>query len=318
MTAIGIHASHEQHPPSRLLRYVRDASARGIGYAMCSDHFAPWSDRQGESGYAWSWLGSALASTDMDIGVFTSPIMRQHPAIVAQAAATLAEMFPGRFWLAAGTGEFLNEHVTGQLWPPKSYRVDMLRESVDCMRRLWNGETVTHEGRMRMRDAKVYSRPAVPPPVYGGAISEETAAWAGAWADGLITVGSEKDALAANVTAFRRGGGCEKPVFLQSVLCYAKTDEEALAIAHDQWRQALLEPRLLAELATPGQFDEATASITREEVAKSIRASSSIEQHIAWIKQDMELGFDRIYLHQLGDLDLFLDALTEKMLPKLA
>lgn len=141
---IGYHCSHEQHPPSRLLEFVRAAESAGFGAAMCSDHLAPWSTSQGQSGFAWSWLGSALQATELDFGTVNAPGQRYHPVVIAQAAATLAEMYPGRFWLALGTGEALNEHVTGDAWPDKAARRVRLRESVDLMRALFAGETVTH------------------------------------------------------------------------------------------------------------------------------------------------------------------------------
>src|SRR4051812_41227640 len=116
---IGFHASHEQHPPSALLEYVWRAERAGFQGAMCSDHLHPWTPAQGQSGYSFAWLGAALQATALPMGTICCPAFRYHPAIVAQAAATLAEMFPGRFWLALGTGQALNEHVTGESWPPK-------------------------------------------------------------------------------------------------------------------------------------------------------------------------------------------------------
>src|SRR5687768_7645613 len=148
MARIGLHCSHEQLPPSRLLRAVRRAQEAGFAAGMSSDHFSPWSERQGESGFAWSFLGAALAATQLPFGVVNAPGQRYHPAIVAQAAATLAEMFPGRLWIALGTGEASNEHITGDPWPPKEERNARLRECVDVMRALFAGEEVTHHGRV--------------------------------------------------------------------------------------------------------------------------------------------------------------------------
>src|SRR5690606_36564465 len=139
MTIVGFHASHEQLPPSRLLRDVQDAEAAGFDAAMCSDHFSPWITRQGHSGYAWSWLGAALAATRLPFGVVSAPGQRYHPAVAAQKAATLAEMFPGRFWMALGSGQLLNEHITGDRWPPKPERQARLRECVDIFRALFAG-----------------------------------------------------------------------------------------------------------------------------------------------------------------------------------
>src|SRR3954463_9201074 len=156
MALIGYHCSHEQFPPSELLSLVSLAHGVGFRAAMCSDHFHPWSERQGQSGFAWSWLGAAMQATDLPFGVVNAPGQRYPPAVVAQAAATLAEMFPGRFWVALGTGQNLNEHITGHPWPSKPDRQARLRESVDVIRALWSGETVDHDGRwVRVVDAKL-------------------------------------------------------------------------------------------------------------------------------------------------------------------
>src|SRR5687767_3285197 len=154
MPRIGYHASHEQFPPSALLRLAQRAVAAGFGAVMCSDHLHPWSEAQGHSGFAWSWLGAAMQATDVPFGVVNAPGYRYHPVIIAQAAATLAEMFPGRFWLAVGSGENVNEHITGQPWPPKHTRNDRLKECVDVMRALWAGEMVNHRGLVQVVDAK--------------------------------------------------------------------------------------------------------------------------------------------------------------------
>ena len=185
---IGFHASHEQFSPSELLRLVRAAEAAGFDAAMSSDHFRPWGAAQGHSGFAWSWLGAAMATTGLPMGVISAPGYRYHPAIIAQGAATLAEMFPGRFWLALGSGQRLNEDITGLAWPEKAERNARLRECADVIRALLAGEAVTHRGRVTVVEAKLYSRPERPPPLLGAAVTEATAEQVGAWADGLLTV----------------------------------------------------------------------------------------------------------------------------------
>ena len=165
MLKIGYHASHEQFKPSTLLTYVQRAQQAGFTAASSSDHFHPWSNRQGESGFAWSWLGAALQATSLSFGVVNAPGQRYHPAIIALAAATLAEMFPQRFWIAVGTGQFLNEHITGEKWPAKAARNARLNECVESMRALWKSETVTHKGLVTVEEATLYSRPVVPAPV---------------------------------------------------------------------------------------------------------------------------------------------------------
>ena len=155
----GYHGSHEQHAPSKLLEYVRLAEQAGFTAAMCSDHFHPWIERQGQSGFTWSWLGAALQATRLTFGCVNAPGWRYHPAIIAQAVATLCEMYPERFWLAVGSGEALNEHITGERWPVKSERDERLIECVTVMRKLWAGETVTHHGRIVVEEAKLYTLP---------------------------------------------------------------------------------------------------------------------------------------------------------------
>ena len=164
------------------------AEAAGFDAAMCSDHWAPWSDEQGESGFAWSWLGAALEATSLSLGVVNAPGQRYHPAIIAQAAATLGVMYPDRFWVALGSGQLLNEHITGEPWPIKSERNERLREAADVMRRLWAGETVTHSGHVTVSEARLWTRPERSPLLVGAAVTPETAGWVGEWADALITI----------------------------------------------------------------------------------------------------------------------------------
>ncbi|MFC7544435.1 TIGR03885 family FMN-dependent LLM class oxidoreductase [Siccirubricoccus deserti] len=237
---IGFHASHEQFPPSELLALVREAEAAGFDCAMSSDHFRPWGAAQGHSGFAWSWLGAALASTRLPVGVISAPGYRYHPAIIAQGAATLTEMFPGRFWLALGSGQRLNEDITGLAWPEKAERNARLRECADIIRALLGGETVTHHGRVTAVNAKLYSRPAEPPALLGAAVTEATAEAVGAWADGLLTVSAEPAQMRKVIEAFRRGGGEGKRLVVQVGLNWAPTEAEALAGAHEQWRTNVL------------------------------------------------------------------------------
>src|SRR5688500_10479981 len=162
---------------------------------MCSDHLHPWVPPQGHSGYSFAWLGAALQATSLPLGTICCPVFRYHPAVVAQAAATLAEMFPGRFWLALGTGQALTEHVTGEGWPDKPDRQAMVREAADAIRGLWRGEPVTRRGKVRVEAARVYSRPEQPPLLLGAATSPETGGWVASWADGLLTVNADADKM---------------------------------------------------------------------------------------------------------------------------
>jgi coenzyme F420-dependent glucose-6-phosphate dehydrogenase len=171
MVLFSYHASHEQFAPSALVHYARLAEQAGFTAISSSDHFQPWSSQQGESGFAWAWLGAAMQATALPFSVVCAPGQRYHPVLIAQAAATLAEMFPGRFRLALGSGEALNERVIGDAWPPKAERNARLVECVQVIRALWAGETVTHDGRVRVETARLYTRPAVPPAILGAAIT---------------------------------------------------------------------------------------------------------------------------------------------------
>jgi probable non-F420 flavinoid oxidoreductase len=318
MTTVGIHASHEQIPPSALLTAMRDAEAAGFERAWSSDHFSPWSERQGESGFAWSWLGAALHATDLEFGVVNAPGQRYHPAIVAQAAATLCEMFPGRLSVALGTGEFSNEHITGAAWPDKAVRNRRLRECVDVMRALFAGEVVDHDGLVTVDRARLWTLPDRPPPLLATAVSVETAAWAGEWADGLITIGQPHDQLRRMIDAFRANGGDGKPLAVQVHLSWAETDAEALAIAHEQWRTNVFQPPLCWDLPTVEQFDAAATHVRPEDMHGAVLVSSDLAQHTTWIAELAELGFDAIYLHHVGQEQRpFIEAFGEHVLPRL-
>lgn len=319
MTTIGYHASHEQFSPKELLAYVQLAEKAGFGAAMCSDHFYPWSERQAESGFAWSWLGAALQATSLPhMGVVNAPGGRYHPALVAQAAATLAQMFPGRFWLAVGSGQALNEHVTGERWPEKDERNRRLLESVAVMRALWRGETVDHYSSFRLVEAKLYTRPETPPLIVGAAITPQTAEWLGGWADAMITISQPREQLKEMVAAFRRGGGEGKPMFLQAKHAYADTDERARQGAFEQWRTNIFGSAMMATLRTPRQFDQAARFVRPEDLEGPVRISSDLAVHLAWLREDVALGFDHIYLHNVGrNQRAFIEAFGEQVLPAL-
>jgi probable non-F420 flavinoid oxidoreductase len=316
---IGLHCSHEQIPPSRLLKHLEEAEAAGFRAAMSSDHFSPWSERQGESGFAWSFLGAALHATELPFGVVNAPGQRYHPAIVAQAAATLCELFPGRLWVALGSGEASNEHITGQRWPAKEERNARLRECIDVMRALFAGEVVDHDGLVRVDRARLWTLPTEPPSLVGAAVSPETARWCGDWADGLVTVNQPRETLERVVSAFREGGGHGKPVYLQVHLSWAEDEDEALRIAHDQWRTNVLGPPLSWDLETVEQFDQAGAHVRPEDVRESVLVSADTELHLEWLRELAELGFEQIHLHHVGkELGPFIQAFGEHVLPELA
>src|SRR5918992_1542356 len=290
MPLIGLHCSHEQIPPSRLLTHVREAEAAGFGAGMSSDHFSPWSERQGESGFAWSFLGAALQATELPFGIVNAPGQRYHPAIVAQAAATLCELFPGRLWVALGSGEASNEHITGEGWPPKAKREARLRECVDVMRALFAGEVVDHDGLVRVDRARLWTLPERPPPLIGAAVSPATARWCGEWADGLVTINQPRETLERVVAAFREGGGEGKPVRLQVHLSWAESEEEALGIAHDQWRTNVFPPPVPWDTATVEAFDAIGEKVRPEDLRGPVLVSADLARHAAWIRELADIG----------------------------
>ncbi|HYF63520.1 MAG TPA: TIGR03885 family FMN-dependent LLM class oxidoreductase [Herpetosiphonaceae bacterium] len=315
---IGFHASHEQFRPSELLEYVRLAEAAGFGAAMCSDHFHPWSDSQGQSGFAWSWLGAAMHATGLSFGLVNAPGQRYHPAIIAQAAATLAELFPGRLWVALGSGQALNEHITGERWPSKAERNERLAESVAVIRALWAGETVSHRGAFTVEDARLYSLPPSPPLIVGAAITPETAAWVGGWADALITVSRPAEQLREVVASFRDGGGAGKPMFLKAQHSFDRSEQAARQGAHEQWRMNILPSSVLAELRLPAQFEQAAQPVQPSDLDESIRISADPQRHLEWLRGDLELGFERVYVHNVNRNQRgFIEAFGEHVLPAL-
>jgi probable non-F420 flavinoid oxidoreductase len=317
VTVIGWHASHEQLHPKDLLISLQHAERAGFTAAMCSDHFAPWSERQGHSGFAWSWLGAALQATELPIGVVNAPGQRYHPAIIAQAAGTLEAMYPGRFWAALGSGEAMNEHITGDAWPRKEHRNERLLESVNIMRALFDGETVSHDGHVTVDRAKLWTRPDTPPPLLAAAVTPETAAWAAQWADGLATVNQSVEALERVVEAYRSAGG-RGPIALQVHVSFAETDAEALAIAHDQWRTNVFSPPLCWDLDSVEAFDIASRHVDPEDVRGSVIVSSDLDEYVERLQEFIAIGFDEVYLHHVGtEQHDFIEAFGERVLPRL-
>jgi probable non-F420 flavinoid oxidoreductase len=317
MTRYGFHASHEQISPRQLLADVQHAERAGFDMAMCSDHFSPWSEKQGHSGYTWAWLGAALATTSLRLGCVSAPGQRYHPAVHAQRIATLGQMFPGRFWVALGSGEASNEHITGDGWPRKEIRTQRLEECVDVIRRMLAGEEVSHDGLVTVDRARVWDLPDPVPPLIGPAVSVESAARVAAWADGLVTVNQPGETLRQIVDAYRGAGG-RGPLALQVHLSFAATDEEALAIAHEQWGGNVFGPPISWDIETAEAFDVLWQKVQPEEVRGPVNVSNDLGRHRDWLAEYAELGFDEIYLHHVGqEQQAFIDAFGETVLPEL-
>ena len=314
---IGFHASHEQISPRQLLADVQHAERAGFQMAMCSDHLSPWSERQGHSGYTWAWLGAALATTELELGCVSAPGQRYHPVVHAQRIATLGQMFPGRFWAALGSGQNMNEHVTGDPWPRKAIRTQRLEECVDVIRRLLAGETVSHDGLIRVHEAQIWERADPVPQLLGPAITVASAGRVAAWAEGLITLNQPIEVLRDLLAAYRESGG-EGPAALQVHLSWAPTEAEALRIAHDQWRSNVFDEPVDSDTAQPAAFDIMSEHVGPEAVREAVRVSAHLEQHVEWLQEYAELGFDDIYLHFVGqDQERFLDVFGEQVLPEL-
>lgn len=310
MPMIGYHASHEQWAPSVLLRAVQRAEQAGFQAAMCSDHSAPWSERQGHSGHAWAWLGAALATTSLPLGVVTAPGQRHHPAMTAQAIATLAEMFPGRFWAALGSGENMNEHITGDPWPPKADRNARLVESAEVIRSLLAGDEVTRQGHVRVDRARVWSLPVVAPQLFVAAVSAATSSAMAGWADGLVTLDCPH--TADTISAFRDAGGDGKPVFIQSHVAWADDEDAAVDVAFDQWRNGLVPSDQAWDLAMPDDFDRATATATRDDIRSCVKVSADFGRHVAWLDELAALEPTGIFVHHVGhDQHRFIDVFGE-------
>jgi probable non-F420 flavinoid oxidoreductase len=314
---IGYHASHEQFAPSRLLALARRAAGAGFQAVQSSDHIEPWGAEQGESGFALAWLGAAMHATDLPFTLVNAPGDRYHPAIIAQAIATLEEMFPGRFSVALGSGEAMNEHITGRPWPPKAVRNDRLAECVSVIRRLLAGERVTHDGLVTVHEAKIWSLPAKPPPLYCAALSVETARWAGTWADGLITVNQPEPQLRAIAEAFADQGG-DKPLLLQVHVCWAEDTESAEKMALESWRGNMLPGPLAQDIRLAEHFDMAAKFIRAEDVVKTVDISSDAAWHADNLERYAELGFSTINVHQVaGNQEEFIDFFGDKVLPRI-
>ena len=286
---------------------------------MSSDHFAPWSSRQGQSGFAWSWLGAALTATTLPFGVVTAPGQRYHPAIIAQAVASLLEMYPGRLWVALGTGEASNEHITGDRWPDKATRTARLSRvrggHAGPVRRRGGHPPRARRGRPGPPvDAAAHpARAASAPPS-----RSQTARWVGGWADGLITVNQDRPVLRALLDAFRAGGGDGKPAYLQAHVSWAPTEEEALAIAHDQWRSNVFAPPVCWDLELPEHFDEAARFVRPDDVRRTVLVSADPSWHRDRLAELVALGFDGVWIHHVGQQQQpFLDVFGEHVVPDL-
>ena len=317
MTEFGYALSSEEHAPDVLIRNARRAEEAGFTFALISDHFHPWIDRQGQSPFVWSVIGGVSQAAErlrLGTGV-TCPTIRIHPAIVAQAAATCAAMMPGRFFLGVGTGENLNEHILGDHWPMPDERLEMLEEAIEVIRLLWRGGYRTHRGKhYTVEKARIYTLPDELPPLAVAAAQPRAANLAGRLGDAFIGVAPDAEI----VRTFEQAGGKGKPRYGQVHVCWAKSEEEAVRTAHETWPVAGIEGPLMQEIALPAHFETATELVTPEKVAESVVCGPDPERHLAKIREYVDAGFDHVYVHQIGrDQKGFFDFYEREVLPNI-
>lgn len=315
---LGYALSSEEFPPSELVANAKRAEEVGFGFIGISDHFHPWLDSQGHSPMVWSVLGAMSVATER-IPVFTGvtcPLIRTHPAIVAHAAATTAAMMPGRFTLGLGTGEALNEHIFADRWPAAPERREMLEEAVDVIRLLWEGGSQSHRGRhYRLENARLYTLPERPPPIWIAASGPATAELAGRVGDGLITTSPNAEV----VEAFRKAGGEGKPVVAQMTVCYGPDEAEARRTAHRIWANTGVPGQLSQDLPTPAHFEQAVERVREEDVAETIPCGPDLDRHFESIAEYEKVGVEQVYVHQIGPGQRpFFDVYEKEVLPRFA
>ena len=313
---IGYALSSEEHPPLDLVRHAAAAEESGFEFALISDHFHPWVDQQGNSPFVWSVLGAiADATQGLEIGTgVTCPTMRIHPAIIAQAAATVAALMPGRFFLGVGTGENLNEHVLGQRWPEWDVRADMLDEAIDVIRLLWAGEEASHHGRYyTVENARLYTVPDTLPPIYVAGSGERMAATAGRVGDGFIGTGPDKEVVAAYADA-----GGDGPRIGQVTVSWAPSAATARRVAHAWWPTAAIHGEATQELPRPANFEALADGVTEDQVAEVIPCGPDAGPILEHMRAYLRAGYDHVYLHQVGPDQLgFLEFAASELLPEL-
>jgi coenzyme F420-dependent glucose-6-phosphate dehydrogenase len=317
MPEFGYSLSSEEFGPNDLVRFARRAERAGFSFAIISDHYHPWTRKQGQSPFVWSVIGGIAATTStlrLGTGV-TCPTIRIHPAIIAQAAATAAAMMPGRFFLGVGAGENLNEHVTGERWPSASERKEMLEEAIILIRLLWEGGNKSHRGfYFTVQNACVFTLPQQLPPIYVAAGGKRMAELAASIGDGLITAGDEE----VVIQKFNAKGGKRKPKYSQLTVCWAKSEKQAVRTAREQWPISAFAWPLLSELPLPQYFEEAASSITEEQIAETIVCGPDAQKHLDKISEAAENGADHIYIHQVGkDQEGFFRFYEREVLPAL-
>ncbi|MEV7965883.1 LLM class F420-dependent oxidoreductase [Sphaerisporangium sp. NPDC088356] len=314
MTTFGYFLSSEEHGPRELVRQAKLAERAGFEGLWISDHYHPWLDEQGQSPFVWSVIGAVAEATSLPITTaVTCPLVRIHPAVIAQAAATSAVVSEGRFRLGVGTGEALNEHILDTRWPPAAERLEMLEEAVELMRRLWTGELVTHRGtHYKVDTARLYTLPDQPPPVYISGFGDKSVELAGRIADGYICTGP----AAELVEKFHSSGGQGKPVQGGLKVCYAEDEAQARKTVHRLWPTQGIKGEASQLLPLPRHFEQLAEMVSEEDATASTPCGPDPEAHIKAIKQYVDAGFDELYISQIGpDQEAFFDFYAKEVLP---
>jgi coenzyme F420-dependent glucose-6-phosphate dehydrogenase len=315
MVKLGYAMSSEEHLPNDLVKHAQRAEEVGFPFSLISDHFHPWVDAQGHSPFVWSVIGGiANATNSLQLGTgVTCPTIRIHPAIVAQAAATSATMMPGRFFLGVGTGEALNEHVTGARWPSADERRDMLEEAIDLMRTLWRGGFQSYKGKYyQAEDARLYTLPDEPIQVMVAAAGPEAAKLAGSVGDGIICTSPDAELI----KTFEEAGGKGKPRYGQFTCCWAATTDEATKTALKIWPNGAIPGELGQELPLPRHFEQAAQLVDEQTIAESVVLGPDPQPYLDKIKEWSDAGVDHVYVHQIGpDQEGFFEFAKQHLIP---
>jgi G6PDH family F420-dependent oxidoreductase len=313
---IGYKLCSEEQSPSELIQCARQAEDIGFQFAMVSDHFHPWIDRQGQSSFVWTVIGGiAQATKRLSIGTaVTCPTMRIHPAIIAQAAATAAAMLPGRFMLGLGSGENLNEHIFADHWPEADVRQEMLEEAVQVIRQLWQGGQQSHYGcYYTVENARIYTLPESLPPIMIAAAGPKAAELAGRLGDGLIATSPDKEVA----QQFEHAGGKGKPFYAEMAVCWAEDEKKARRTAFECWPNVAIKGELSQVLPVPAHFEQAAKMLTEDDVAEEIVCGPHPDAYIEDLEEYHKAGFTNVFIHQIGpDQEGFFRFCERELLPR--
>ncbi|CAA9339047.1 MAG: Similar to F420-dependent glucose-6-phosphate dehydrogenase, SCO6495 family [uncultured Frankineae bacterium] len=316
MTVLGYFISSEEHRPQALVEQAVRAEQAGFDALWVSDHYHPWNSAQGQSPFVWSVLGAIATSTSTVrcTTAVTAPTLRIHPAVVAQAAATTAAMFEGRFSFGVGTGEALNEHIFGDAWPTLDVRLEMLEEAVDVMRRLWTGELVRHRGTHYTVDtARLYTLPDAPPPVLVSGFGPKATELAARIGDGYVNTSPDAEML----QLYRSSGGTG-PAHGGLKVCWAEDEAEARRTMHRLWFNESLPGEASQVLPSPAHFEQLAPLVTEEMACEGKPVGPRVEDYVAAVQEYVDAGYDEVYLSQVGpDQAGFFDFFERELRPAL-